>query len=482
MWTTMKRLIVFFFVIIMVASVTIGCDDSNLTDENTGSPQDQTGTTQPQANDQDNTHQTGDDEDNQQMDSPDEDNEDEAPIQTTSSFLESSLTRQLSPYVDQSNLDELVSGNTTFALDMYQQLSTEEGNLFFSPYSISIALAMTYAGARNETEIQMADTLSFTLPQEDLHPAFNQLDLLLASRGQDSEGQDGEPFRLNIANAIWGQHGFEFQTPFLDTLKQHYGAGLRLLDFISAPDKSRITINDWVSDQTEEKIKDLLQEGTITSDTRLVLTNAIYFNAAWKSQFGEDLTKDAEFTLLDDSNVTIPMMIQTDHFKYFNGDGFEAVELPYDGNEISMLILLPDPGEFAELENSLDANKLVSTIDELQYTNISLNMPKFENECSFGLRDQLSAMGMPIAFSTAADFSGMRTPSDLFISDVIHKAFISVDEAGTEAAAATAVVMELTAIPEPPIEVSIDRPFIYMIQDNETGSILFLGRVLDPSI
>ena len=482
MRATMKRFIAFFFVIIMVTSGTISCDDSSLSDENTGSPQDQTGTMQPQGDDQDQINQTEDGGDNPQIDSNGEDNEDHATIQTTSSLAQSSLARQLSPAVNEAYLDELVSGNTVFAFDMYQQLAKEEGNLFFSPHSISLALAMTYAGARNETEDQMADTLSFTLAQENLHPAFNQLDLLLASRGQDSEGQDGEPFRLNIANAIWGQHGYEFRAPFLDILKQNYGAGLRLLDFISAPDESRTIINDWVSDQTEEKINDLLQEGTVTRDTRLVLTNAIYFNAAWKSQFEEELTKDAEFTLLDDSQVTVPMMSQTDHLKYFDGDGFEAIELPYDGDEISMLILLPNPGEFEELQNSLDADELASTIDELQYTNVSLKMPKFENECSFSLRDKLSAMGMPIAFSAAADFSGMHTPSDLFISNVIHKAFVSVDESGTEAAAATAVIMELTAIPEPPIEVAIDRPFVYSIQDNETGAILFLGRVLDPSI
>ena len=400
--------------------------------------------------------------------------------------LRSEKQRVASPDLAPSDMGDLVAGNSAFAFDLYQALSAEDGNLFYSPYSISLALAMTYAGARGETEQQMADTLHFILSQDRLHSAFNGLDLELAGRGAGAKGTDGEGFRLNIVNALWGQEDFEFLAEFLDLVSENYGAGLRLLDFANAAEDSRIVINDWVSEQTEGKIKDLIPQGVIDELTRLVLTNAIFFNAAWLYPFEESQTKDGAFHLLDGGEVTVPMMRRTASFGLAKGDGYQAVELPYDGSEISMVILLPDTGQFEGFEGSLDAG-LVRTITEgLVPTRVALTMPKFEFDSEFSLTGALGAMGMPVAFisslgpctSEKADFSGMTGACELYIKAVVHKAFVSVDEAGTEAAAATAVVMGIESLPP---SVTIDRPFVFLIRDIETGAILFVGRVTDPS-
>lgn len=400
---------------------------------------------------------------------------------TAGEVMQSDKPRETSPHVDDTDLAMLVDGNSDFAFNLYQALSKEGGNIFYSPYSISLALAMTYAGARGETERQMADTLHFVLPQHRLHPAFNSLDIELSQRGEGVQGRDGEGFRLNIVNALWGQKDYQFLTTFLDTLAENYGAGLRLLDFIAAPEDSRITINNWVSDQTEGRIKDLIPQGLIDELTRLVLTNAIYFNAAWQHPFREDMTGDEPFYLRDGGEVTVSMMKQTGSLGYAQGDGYQAVELKYDGGEFSMVILLPRSHQLEAFERSLDAQRVAEIMKALEPRQVTLTMPRFEFESTFSLKKTLAMMGMPIAFSTSADFSGMTGNRDLFIGDVLHKAFVSVDEAGTEAAAATAVVMTLTAVPEMPVEVTVDHPFIFFIRDIETGSILFVGRVLNPS-
>jgi len=394
--------------------------------------------------------------------------------------LKSDKERITSPDISTSEQALLVEGNSAFAFELYQALKGEEGNLFYSPYSISLALAMTYTGARGETAEQMAATLKFMLEQERLHPAFNWLDAELAKRGEGAEGKDGEGFRLNIVNAIWGQKDYEFLPDFLDVLAENYGAGLRILDFIMETEKSRLAINDWVSDQTEGRIEDLIPPGAIGALTRLVLTNAIYFNAAWEYPFDEKMTADGRFYLLDGGQVTVPMMKQTESFGYTEGQGYQAVELLYDGGELSMVILLPEDGKFEAFEDGLQAEQVEDIISGLQLTEVTLTMPKFEFDSEFSLKDTLPEMGMPMAFSSSADFSGMNGNRELSISDVLHKAFVAVDEAGTEAAAATAVIMELTAAPEPPVEVTIDRPFIFLIRDIETGAILFVGRVMNP--
>ncbi len=327
----------------------------------------------------------------------------------------------------------------------------------------------------------MADTLDFSLPQDMLHPAFNALDLALASRGDGAEGKAEEGFRLKITNAVWGQEGYEFLEAFLDVLAENYGAGVRPMNFAGAPEESRVTINDWVADQTEGRITDLLPEGIIHALTRLVLTNAIYFNAAWDYPFDNGHTARGNFYQLSGRAVDAQMMQEDALFGYAEGDGYQAVELPYDGREMSMTILLPNEGRFGEFEESMNAALLSRILEDTRYRDVVLTMPKFEFESQFSLAQALMAMGMPDAFSRGADFSGMDgCPGCLSVEDVVHKAFVSVDEEGTEAAAATAVVMTGDSLPLP-IPVSINRPFIFLIRDIETGVILFIGRVLDPT-
>jgi serpin B len=251
---------------------------------------------------------------------------------------------------------------------------------------------------------------------------------------------------------------------------------------VSRQRAARVTINDWVSEQTEGRIEDLIPQGIINALTRLVLTNAMYFNAAWASPFEPSATKDGAFHTLDGGRVTVPMMRQSTHLGYAEDEGVQLVELPYDGQELSMLILLPAAGQFESFEAALDAERVGTMLRGIARRQVALTMPKFEIESEFSLSKALIAMGMPDAFSVAdADFSGMTGNRDLFIRDVVHKSFVSVDEAGTEAAAATAVIMQLRAMPQQPVEVTVDRPFVFLIRDIQTGAILFVGRVVDPA-
>ena len=385
------------------------------------------------------------------------------------------------PAGDTAAVPELVAGNTRFALALYSVLYDKNANLFYSPYSISEALAMTYAGARGSTAQEMAKALSFALPQERLHAAFNALDQAVASRGANVARDQGERFSLHVTNALWGQQGYPFQPVFLDVLAQNYGAGLRLLDFQGAPEPSRQTINRWVEEQTAEKIKDLLPEGSIDALTRLVLTNAIYFNAGWLHPFEAGATQDGAFHLLDGSTATVPMMHESERLGYGEGQGWQAVELPYVGGELSMVVLLPDEGQFEAFARGLDAAKLAGALSAIGPAQVALAMPRFKYEAGTQLRDALSKLGMAQAFSRDADFSGMTGQPDLYIDNVYHKAFVAVDEKGTEAAAATAVVMELKAMPAQPKEVTVDRPFIFLIRDVETSAILFLGQLVNPA-
>jgi len=396
--------------------------------------------------------------------------------------VKSDKPRDTSPVVSESDANTLVNDNSEFAWELYQVLKEEEGNLFYSPHSISLALAMTYAGARGETANQMAKTMHYLLSQDTLHPAFNDLALELAKRGEGAQGKDEKGFRLNIVNAIWGQKDYEFVSKFLDLLAQNYGAGLRVLDFINDPDASRVKINDWVSDQTEGRIKDLIPEGSITPLTRLVLTNAIYFNAAWASPFEESATVNGLFRLADGTNVTVPMMRNTESYGYLKSGNTLAVELPYDGFELSMVVLTNTTGKFSDFEKTLTYTTVKAILDDMQHTQVALTMPRFEFESQFGLKDALKTMGMVVPFEPGnADFTGISTKEGLQIDDVIHKAFVSVDEAGTESAAATAVIVGTTSMPAEPVTVTLDQPFIFLIRDIKTGAILFIGRVMNPA-
>ena len=399
----------------------------------------------------------------------------------SASVAQSSVKRVEDPAVPASDVAALVQGDNAFALDMYHSLRSGDGNLAFSPYSVSVALAMTYGGARGETERQMAGTLHYTLPQDKLHPAFNRLDQDLAKEGEPSSS-DEQPMQLKIANAVWAERTFSFLQDYLDLIARNYGAGVRLSDFVNKAEQARQEINDWVAQQTNDKIKDLIPQGALDDATRMVLVNAIYFKADWLEQFDPNNTKDAPFNLLDGSQVTSKQMSNEVSAPYAAGDGYQAVELAYQGNTAAMDLIVPDAGNFQKFEAGLDADKLDSIIKSMQPDSVVLAMPKFTVRSSLGMGDTLASMGMPDAFNAdRADFSGMDGKRDLYIGAVIHQAYVAVDEKGTEAAAATAVIMRAAMAPAAPKQLTIDRPFIFVIRDVQSGQILFIGRVMDPT-
>lgn len=387
------------------------------------------------------------------------------------------------PQAPGDDLRELVEGNAGFAFDLYRELSASDGNLFFSPHSISTALAMTYGGAGGDTETAMSEVLRFPLPPERLHTAFGALAGDLKARTDDDEG-----FRLEVVNAVWGQEGHPFLDSYLDLLEGPYEAGVRWADFVGSPEGSRDDINRRVAERTEGRIEDLIPEGVIDSLTRMVLTNAVYFKANWRNPFEKRLTGQAPFHLLDGGTVDVPMMRATEYFGYVAGDGYRVVELPYEGGGLSMTVLLPDQGGFEEFQERLDAGYVGGIMADVSETYVALEMPRFEFDADFLLGETLSGMGMSSAFDpAAADFSGMDGrsclaggPGCLYVREVVHKGFVSVDEAGTEAAAATGVVVQTESAKPEPVRVTVDRPFIFLIRDRATGTILFLGRVVEP--
>ena len=392
----------------------------------------------------------------------------------------SDLPRNPSPASGPENQKALAEGNSAFAFDLYRTLSEQGGNLFFSPYSISLALAMTYAGAAGQTASEMVSTMHFTLPPADLHAAFNAYSQEAEARSKAS--QEGTPFELSIANSLWGQKDFTFHKEFLNLLAENYGAGMRLVDFASAPEPSRLAINQWVSEETRDRIKDLIPSGAIDPLTRLVLANAIYFKAGWLHTFADSATASEPFHLLDGSAVTVSMMHQSDTFAYAQMSDYRAIEMPYQTGDMSMLIILPDDGQFKAVEATLGMQTVQQITDKLVRGPVNLALPKFTYDSSFSLNATLKSLGMSDAFDpTRADFSGMDGNRDLSITSVLHKAFVSVDEKGTEAAAATAVVMKAGAAPSEPVTVDVNRPFFFFVRDIPSNTVLFVGRVIDPT-
>ena len=372
----------------------------------------------------------------------------------------------------------VVAGNNAFAVALYGQLRSQSGNLFFSPESISTALAMAYAGARGDTASQMAKTLHFTLPLDQLNPAMGALLGDLNTTHQN--------YQLNVANALWAQQGYTFLDSFLNVLKTNYGAGLNQVNFKGATEAARLTINQWVEKKTQDKIKDLLQPGALRSDTRLVLTNAIYFKGDWETQFDKAQTKNEVFFLSPSQTATTPLMHREGSFSYFNGGTFQALEIPYKSKELSIIIFLPkDRGGLSEMEQSLTASNLQQWLHQLgPVPKVIVTLPKFKSTQQFELGSTLRAMGMPAAFGGSADFSGMTGKRDFAISEVIHKAYIDVNEEGTEAAAATSVTMRAMAmrpVEQAPPVFRADHPFVFLIRDNRSDSILFMGRMANPA-
>lgn len=387
------------------------------------------------------------------------------------------MAMALGTSIAESEENNLHEGNNTFAMDLYSKLSTADGNIFFSPYSISTALAMTYVGARGETAIQMRDTLHFRLPVDELPGAFAAFEKSL-HRSQREGG-----YELSVANSIWGQSGYTFLEEFLNTLENSFKAPLRTVNFRREAELARQKINTWVADKTNDRIQDLIGPGALTPLTRLVLCNAIYFKGDWASQFDEDNTETKPFRTASGEEVEIPLMNQKIECLYGENDDLQLLQLPYVGNDISMLVILPKkPGTLEEIEAQLDYGKLKSITRYMHRREVDVFLPRFKLETEFSLGGTLADMGMPNAFGGAADFSGMDGTKELLISAVLHKAFVEVNEEGTEAAAATAVVMRLTSVmPQVPVSFKADHPFIFMIRDNDTGAILFMGRILDPS-
>lgn len=372
-------------------------------------------------------------------------------------------------------IQELARGNNSFALDLYAKLKDQEGNLFFSPFSISTALAMTFAGAAVKTAEEMAEVLHFTLEERSLHKAFKELMSSLAkSRG----------YELSIANALWVKEGYRLLKKFLKQVEKNYGKELHQVSFAD-PEPTRQRINKWVEDKTKGKITDLIPEGILVPLTRLVLTNAIYFKGDWESQFKENRTHDQPFTLIDRSQTTVPLMHQQGKFLYTVSEHFQVLEMPYAKERLSMVIFLPlEKGGLPHEERYLTAEYVTSCLEQLRKRKVNVFLPRFKMTSKFMLNDVLKAMGMKEAFSEAtADFTKMTDEKPgLYISAVLHKAYVDVNEEGSEAAAATAVVMMTRSMARPrPVPVfRADHPFVFMIRDRETGSILFMGRVMNP--
>lgn len=408
-------------------------------------------------------------------------------------------TMEPSEKPEEAVFQQIVAGNTAFALDLYGQLKDTDGNLFFSPYSVSTALALVYAGAKGQTADQMYRTLCIPemyrmdIRPDREHAAFGWL----LDRLNDPNRSDA--YQLSVANALWGQQQFPFSERFINVNQQYYHAGLENVDFIKAAEQAHQTINQWVEDKTQEKIKDLMPPGSIDAMTRLVLTNAIYFKGNWSAQFDEKQTADSPFFVTADNTVTVPLMMKKADFNYGETNTLQFVELPYVDNQLSMIVLLPKTNDgIAELEKQLTPENLAEWHKQMRQKEILVYLPRFETTSKFSLAEILAAMGMPDAFTSTADFSYMvdsghdmmgtggakpvnTISGKLSISDVIHQAYVKVNEEGTEAAAATGVAMRLTAMPAPPPVFRADHPFVFLIKDNTTGSILFIGRVTDPT-
>ena len=385
------------------------------------------------------------------------------------------------------DITTVTEANNRFAFDLYSRLAKNPeytgSNLFFSPFSISSALAITYEGAKGKTADEIRSVFHFPENNTALRDGFSAMNAGINS-GDSS-------YSLRSANALWAEKTYPFLTDYVTTVEHSYGAKITNLDFIGHSEDSRVTINSWVEDKTEDRIKDLIPAGVIDPMTRLVITNAIYFKGDWVMQFDKNKTSDAEFRTAPGKVVMVPMMQRTDEdaiYLYTENSDLQMLSMPYEhttGKKLSMVILLPKEDSLIKTEVSLNVEALSSLMQSAESRQVKVYFPKYTLKTKYDrLGRTLAAMGMPTAFTGKADFSGMDGTTSLLISDVIHQAFVDVNEEGTEAAAATAVVMKLAAAPANPDPIPVfraDHPFIFLIQDDETGSVLFMGRVVNPT-
>ena len=408
------------------------------------------------------------------------------PANRTESFSPGDVVRvdlpRSAPGVDESDIAAVVAGDIAFGLDLFEIVAGDE-NLMLSPYSIVTALSMLFPGARGDTASEIAEVLHLTVDGSTLHAVRNHIDTALATPPPPTSDEDTrEPFTIRPANSAWGQGGYPFLDGYLEVLATNYGAGLRLVDYAGDPEGSRAIINSWVEEATEERIKDLIPEGAVDVMTRLALVNAIWFKANWFEQFNADATGPGIFTLLDGSEIEVPLMHANLRTGYVETDLFEAVRLPYAG-DAAMVVLVPREGSPAELAADLDQSDLDI---EWQPASVDLTMPSFEFEAEAGLKSALQELGMRTAFvppsgGSGADFTGITATPELYVSGAFHKTFIALDEEGTEAAAATAIIMRATSAGPPPVTFTADRPFLFWIEHSSTGEMLFLGQVTNPA-
>ena len=367
----------------------------------------------------------------------------------------------------------VAQANNAFAFDLYKKINSEGTNLFFSPYSISSALAMTYSGAKGATRQQMSEVLGFYSDNPTHARGYHSLQKHLDSLNR-------EELQLNMANSLWCQQDYDFQRDFLDINRDYFSAAIRQVNFKSQYQKVRKHINQWVEEQTNQKIKDLIDQGVLDRMTRMVLVNAIYFNGKWEHPFSEDQTRQDTFYPTATQEIKVPFMNQSIWVPYHEEQLYKAVEIPYSNGELSMLILLPARhADMSELESKMNGAFYENLTDSMRRQKVNLTIPRFKLQAKYQLNDPLRQMGMTSAFDGEADFSGMTGDKDLYISEVVHQSFVEVNEEGTEAAAATGVVMRKTSVLASK-SLKADHPFLFMIRDQKTHAILFMGKMQNP--
>jgi serpin B len=396
-------------------------------------------------------------------------------------LIRADLRRVESPIVSEEQEAQLRDGNNSFAFDLYHYINQEKtDNLIYSPYSIWQAFSMVYAGAQGETESQMAGVFHF-LSQESQHVTLNAIDQRLQAFGTPQADEDeGTPFRLGLANAVWGQQGYTFNQSYLDLLALQYGAGLRVLDFQTSPEVAREAINAWVDENTDGRIKEIAAPGSISADTRFVLTNAILFKAGWAYKFDQQATADGLFTLLDGNQVSTPLMHLRAPLDYVEQTDYQAVRLPYVNQNVEMWVILPTEGRFNAVQDGLDSDLMNDIQQQAGMDDVTLVLPSFDIESELILNNLLAQMGLTQVFCPAGNYSGIAEGGGLCIDQAVHMATITVDEEGTEATAATLIAMPVSIMQE--VELVVDRPFIFAIVARDSGLILFLGQVLDPTV